>query len=192
MGRKYTFNDHAKLHFVTFTIINWVDTIIRDDYRNIIYDSIKYCQQNKGLEVYAYCLMTSHFHFIIGTEKGNLSDIVRDLKSYTSRQIRLAIENNQYESRKEWMLWMFKRAGLKNERNIDFQFWQQANHPVELNTAEKTMQRLHYIHQNHVEAGFVEKAEDWLHSSAATYMGTRKGFIELILLKQVCESQADA
>lgn len=80
------------------------------------------------------------------------------------------------------MLWMFKRAGIKNERNIDFQFWQQRNHPIELNTLEKTQQRLNYIHENPVEAGFVEKAEDWLHSCAADYLGIRKGNIELIYL----------
>lgn len=182
MGRKYTFHDHSKLYFVTFTVINWIDAFIRDEYRNIIYRSIAYCQQNKNMEVYAYCIMTSHIHMIIGTETSNLSDIVRDFKSYTSRQIRLELEKSSTESRKEWMLWMFKRAGIKNERNIDFQFWQQHNHPIELNTLEKTQQRLNYIHENPVEAGFVEKAEDWLHSSAADYLGIRKGNIELIYL----------
>ena len=127
--------------------------------------------------------MTSHIHMIIGTESGNLSGIVRDLKSYTSRQIRLELEKSDLESRKAWMLWMFQRAGIKNERNKDFQFWMQHNHPIELNTYEKTIQRLNYIHQNPVEAGFVEKPEDWLHSSAADYAGLRKGKIELMFLQ---------
>ncbi len=183
MGRKYKFHDHSKLYFVTFTVVNWIDAFIRDEYRTIIYESIEYCQQHKQLEVYAYCFMTSHIHMIIGTETGNLSDIVRDFKSHTSKQIRLELEKSNIESRKEWMLWMFKRAGIKNEKNIDFQFWQQNNHPIELNTIEKTSQRLNYIHENLVHAGFVEKAEDWLHSSAADYLGIRTGKIDLIYLE---------
>lgn len=183
MGRKYKFNDHQKLHFVTFTVINWIDAFIRDEYRNTFYQSIKFCQENKQLEVYAYCIMTSHVHLIIGTETGNLSDIVRDLKSYTSRQIRHALEASDIESRKDWMLWMMKRQGLRNERNIDFQFWQQHSHPIELNTYQIAQQRLNYIHENPVAAGFVEKPEDWLHSSAADYQGLRKGNIELIFIE---------
>ena len=183
MARKYVFHDHSKLYFVTFTVVNWIDIFIRSEYRAIVYDSIKFCQENKQLEIYAYCFMTSHIHMIIGSEVGNLSDIIRDFKSFTSRQIRLELEKSNIESRKEWLLWMFRRAGLKNERNYDFQFWIQNNHPIELNTNEKTLQKLNYIHQNPVSAGFVEKPEDWIHSSAGDYVGIRKGLIELIFIE---------
>ena len=183
MARKYKFHDNSKLYFVTFTVVNWIDAFIRDDYRKIFYESVAYCQQNKGLEVYAYCIMTSHIHMIIGTEKGNLSDIVRDLKSFTSRHIRKAIESSELESRKSWILWMFERAGKKNQRNIDFQFWMQHNHPIELDTHYKTIQRLNYIHQNPVEMGFVAKAEEWLHSSCGDYYGNRKGAIDLVFIE---------
>ena len=120
---------------------------------------------------------------IIGTEHGNLSDIVRDLKSFTSRQIRKSIENSKTESRKEWMLWMFEKAGKKNERNIDFQFWMQHNHPIELSTQDMALQRLRYIHQNPVTIGLVEKEEEWLHSSCGDYYGNRKGRIELVFIE---------
>ena len=183
MGRKYKFHDNRKLYFVTFTVVNWLDVFIRDDYRNIVYDSIKFCQEKKGLEVYAYCMMTSHIHMIIGTENGVLSDIVRDFKSFTSRHIRKCIENNMQESRRDWMLELFGLAGQNNPRNNDFQFWQQHNHPIELCNLAMAKQRLDYIHNNPVEAGFVEKAEEWLHSSAGDYYGVRKGRIELIFIE---------
>jgi putative transposase len=182
MGRKYKFHDNSKLYFVTFTVVEWVDVFTRDTYRDIIYDSLKFCQTNKGLEVYAYCFMTSHIHLIIGTETGVLSDIVRDFKSFTSRHIRIAIGQNEHESRRDWMLEIFSKAGDKNKRNIDFQFWQQHNHPIELSNPTMMTQRLNYIHNNPVEAGFVDKVEEWLHSSAADYYGTRKGRIELIMI----------
>jgi putative transposase len=88
MSRKYSFRDNRQLYFVTFTVVHWIDVFIREEYRKVLYDSIKYCQANKGLEVYGYCMMTSHVHMIVGTETGVLSDIVRDFKSFTSRHIR--------------------------------------------------------------------------------------------------------
>lgn len=182
MGRKYSFRDNRQLYFVTFTVVHWIDIFIRAEYRNVFYESIRYCQANKGLEVYGYCIMTSHVHMIIGTEKGTLSDIVWDFKSYTSRHIRKSIEGNLHESRREWMLTLMQQTGEKNERNNDFQFWQQHNHPVELSTSEMLQQRLDYIHNNPVSLGLVEKEEEWTHSSAGDYHGVRKGEIDLIFI----------
>ena len=53
MSRKYKIRDQEKLYFVTFTVIDWIVVFIRDEYRTILIDSVKYCQQNKGLEVLA-------------------------------------------------------------------------------------------------------------------------------------------
>ena len=148
MGRKYAIRSQEQFYFVTFTVVYWLDVFIRQEYRNILIDSIKYCQKEKGLLVGAWCIMTSHVHLILGTdETSKLEDIIRDLKSYTSRHIRKYMENNPQESRKEWMLWMMKRAGEKKSNNKDFQFWQQHNHPIELSTKEIMLQRLDYIHK---------------------------------------------
>ena len=85
MSRKYKISDQQKLHFVTFTVIDWIDVFTRDEYRDIFVDSVKYCQANKGLEVYAWCVMPSHVHLIVGTTgEFKLEDTIRDLKSYTS------------------------------------------------------------------------------------------------------------
>lgn len=172
MGRKYAIRDQLSVHSVTFTVVNWIDIFIRDHYKEIILSSLKYCQENKHLQVHAYCIMTSHVHLIISVSEGNLSDVIRDFKSFTSRQIKeLLQDKTNAESRREWMLWMFKRAGKKNKRNNSFQYWQQHNHPIELSTNEMIDQRLDYVHNNPVESGFVFKAEDWVWSSARQYAG---------------------
>lgn len=104
MRHKYLFHNDKQLYFVTFTVINWIDIFIRGEYRTIVLDSIRYCQKNKGLKVFAWCLMTNHIHLIIrnaGTP--TLSDIVRDLKAYTSRHIRKELEAHRQENRKDWM-----------------------------------------------------------------------------------------
>ncbi len=183
MGRKYAVHNQEGLHFVTFTVVYWLDVFTRERYRDVFYESLQYCQKNKGLNVHGYCVMSSHVHLIISASgSNNLSEIIRDFKSFTSRHIRKALEDDSYESRKEWMLWLMKRAGGKNERNKDFQFWQQHNHPIELSTNEMIDQRLDYTHNNPVESGFVEESHHWLHSSAKDYSGTGKGRIELLFL----------
>jgi putative transposase len=181
MGRKYIFRDSTKLYFVSFATVNWIDVFVRRIYNEIFIDSLKYCVENKNLELYAWCIMSSHVHLIISSEKSNLSDIIRDLKRHTSKSILKEIAENSEESRKEWMLWMFERAGKKNKNNEKFQFWQQNNHPVELSTNEMIDQRLTYLHQNPVEAGFVANAEDYLFSSAIDYSGGR-GLLPIILI----------
>ena len=102
MGRKYAIRSQEGLHFVTFTVVYWLDIFIRDRYRNVFYESIEYCQKNKGLNVHAYCIMSSHVHLIISANASNkLSEIIRDLKSFTSaisernwKQIQLKVEES--------------------------------------------------------------------------------------------------
>ena len=71
MGRKYAIRDQEALYFVTFTIVHWIDLFIRDEYKEVLIDSLDYCQLHKGLRVHAYCLMTSHVHLILSVDEGN-------------------------------------------------------------------------------------------------------------------------
>src|SRR5207248_2824214 len=134
--------------------------------------------QEKGLDLGAWCIMTSHVHLIIGSHKDKMENIMRDLKRHTSKAILKEIENNMQESRRESMLWMFRRAGKRNPNNEIYQFWQQNNQPIELNTNEKIDQRLHYLHYNPVEAGFVDEPWQYPYSSAKDYFGLGKGLID--------------
>jgi REP element-mobilizing transposase RayT len=183
MALKYRITDQNELYFVTFTVVNWIDVFIRESYREILLNSIRFCQQEKGLRIYAWVIMTSHVHLIIGTDGRNkLQDIIRDLKRHTSQAIRKEIESSTYESRRDWMLWMFGRTGRKNTNNIDFQFWIQDNHPIQLSSGEMVKQRLHYIHHNPIVAGFVCEPQHYKYSSAHDYIGGTQGLIEVILL----------
>ena len=183
MSRKYKFHDSDKLYFISFATVNWIDVFVREEYMKIVLDSWKFCQEKKGLEIYGWCIMPSHVHMIIGSNKNKLEDIVRDMKSYTSTALRKSIKENIQESRKEWMIWMMERAGKKNGNNNDWQFWQQHNKPLEIKDQEMFDKTLEYIHLNPVMAGFVTKSEDWKYSSAIDFAGSdnnwAKGLIEL-------------
>lgn len=182
MSHKYKFRDQNKLYFVSFATVAWVDVFTRRIYKDIIIDSLHYCMEHKGLELYVWCIMTNHVHLIIGTHQHTLEAIMRDLKRHTSKQVLQAIQDNNQESRKEWIIWIFKRAGQRNPNNSQFQFWQQGNHPIELSDRYRMQQKLDYIHYNPVEAGFVAQPEEYLYSSARDYAGI-KGLLDIWLIE---------
>lgn len=131
--------------------------------------------------MYSWCIMSSHIPMIIGSEGEKMENIMQGIKSVTSRNLKNTIKENDRESRKEWLMWMMERAGKLNKHNGSFQLWQEGNHPVELYDNEIMQQKLDYIHNNPVEAGFVDKAEEYLYSSARDYCGV-KGLLDIKLI----------
>ena len=120
MSRKYKFHDNDKLYFISFATVYWIDVFVREEYFQVIIDSWKHCQEEKGLEIYGWCIMPSHVHMIIGSKKDKLENIVRDMKKHTSITLKAVIKNNKLESRKEWILWLMERAGKRNSNNKPF------------------------------------------------------------------------
>jgi putative transposase len=178
MPSKYHISNPDGIYFVTFATVQWVDLLTRPAHKNIVVESLQYCQENKGLDLYAWCLMTNHVHLIASArENYNLSNILRDLKKHTAKKLIEAIQTPE-ESRKSWLLWLFKSAGERNSNNQNFQVWQQDNRPVELSSNTMVAQRLNYLHQNPVEAGIVFEPEHYIYSSAIDYAGG-KGLLKL-------------
>ncbi len=179
----YKITDQGATYFISFAVVGWVDVFSRQEYRDIVIDSLKYCQLEKGLVIYAWCIMSNHVHLIISAKENNISDVLGDFKKYTSKQIIQAILNNLAESRREWMLNIFKQAGEVNSRNTNYQLWQQDNQPKIILTEAFAAQKLNYIHDNPVETGIVEKAEEYVYSSAKDYFyGKQKGLLQIEFL----------
>ena len=179
----YKIRNQAAIHFITFAVVEWVDVFTRQEYRDIMLDSIRFCQTEKGLLLHCWCMMSNHLHLIVSAKNEDLSDVLRDFKKFTSKQVIAAIENNSKESRKDWMLKIFREQGEKNSRNTSYQFWRQDNQPQELYSAAFIFQKMNYVHNNPVEAGIVEKPEHYLYSSAKDYYLTRKcGLLDLSFL----------
>ena len=114
--------------------------------------------------------MTNHVHLLARAKEGFLlQDIMRDFKKFTSKKLIEAIEMNSHESRREWMLNAFEFAASKNSNNKNYQFWRQDNKPIEIWSNNVIDQKLDYIHNNPVIAGYVEQPEHYVYSSARNY-----------------------
>ena len=153
----------------------------RDEYRDVLMDSIRFCQQNQGLNIYGWVLMTNHFHLICSsTDEKGIGMVLRNIKSFTAMKLIDAIIKNPKESRKEWMLGIFEKNGLESKNNHRFQFWQVGNHPILLNNdTNRFEERLLYLHENPVKAGFVTFPQEWKYSSAIDYYTACDGLLKL-------------
>ncbi len=183
----YKIRDQNAIHFITFSVVQWIDVFTRKTYCDIIVDSLNFCVENKGLNVHAWCIMSNHLHLILSAIEGHqLSDLLRDFKKFTSYQLTKAIEQNPQESRKNClpagqagMLWIFKKAGERNKRNENYQFWQQENHPVECSTHDILDSKMKYLHENPVRAGLVRFEGDYVYSSGIDYYCDEKGLVKI-------------
>jgi REP element-mobilizing transposase RayT len=175
MSRKYKFHNPEGVYFISFAVQGWVDVFTRNQYKDILLDSLGFCQLNKGLEIFAWCIMTNHVHLIArATKADQLPDILRDFKKFTSKAVFQAIENNDRESRREWLLKQFTTESGNR-------FWRADNKPVELWSNKVIQEKLKYIHYNPVEEGLVFNPEDYVYSSAVDYAGG-KGLLEVTIL----------
>jgi REP element-mobilizing transposase RayT len=171
MGNAYQIQDQDRPYYLTFQVVGWADIFSRKLYRDIILDSLKYCRKSKGLNLFAYVIMTNHMHVIMQSRVGDLSGLVRDFKKFTSKAILKEVNENKQESRREWLEMVFRYHAKYNKRANEMQLWTHENHAVELSTNDMIDSRLEYIHEDPVRAGWVENAEDYLYSSARNYAG---------------------
>jgi putative transposase len=172
MPFEYRIKDQFATYFITSTVHQWVDVFTRKDYIDVLLESLRFCQKEKGLKIYAWVIMSNHIHLIVQSDKVPLSDILRDFKKFTATAIIKAIANNPKESRKRWLLWLLK----KDER---IWFWEEGYHGEEIYSKSFFDSKMKYIHLNPVRAGLVEKEEEYLYSSCGDLCGVRKGLLEL-------------
>jgi putative transposase len=182
MPTGYQIKEQDKPHFLTLQVVEWIDIFTRQRYRDIVIDNLKYCQEKKGLEIYAWVIMSNHIHLLAKNDQEGLSNTLRDFKNYTSKKIIDEIDTCN-ESRKEWMIKLFKDSAFKHKRNSEHQFWTHENHAEHIFSNKFMEQKLDYIHNNPVRAGIVDKPEDYRYSSARDYAG-ENGLLKVELISR--------
>lgn len=170
------------IHFITITVVEWVDIFTYKKYSLEIIDALDYCQQEKGLIVHGYVIMSNHLHLMISAKKGyKLGDIMRDFKQFTSRKI-VRMLHQEWDSRNRWMLRVFEAAANQHRKVRYFHLWQDGYHGIVCYSHKFTWQKLNYIHRNPVKAMIVSEAHHYLFSSAIDYVGG-KGLLPVTLLE---------
>ena len=162
-------------HFLTLTIIEWIDVFTKPEYFQIIIDSLKYCGRNKGLLLYEYIIMTNHFHLIArASEEYKLSQIISDFKKHTTREILKTLEKDN----RRYILSLINNSFSKKKR-YENQIWQRENYPELVESEKFYLQKANYIYNNPVKKGYVIQPENWFYSSARNRMLSDNDVIEL-------------
>ncbi len=184
MSRNYKFHNPEALYFVSFAIVQWMDVFTRNEYKDLLLESLSYCQREKGMEVIAWCIMTNHVHLVFRSVGGQRpAMLLGDFKRFTSRAVVKAIEENPRESRKEFLLDGFRKAADRSSNVSKHQFWRHDNKPLELWSNAVIKEKIDYIHNNPVEEGLVFRPEDYVYSSAMDYAG-ESGLLEGVTVFQ--------
>ena len=162
MPQHFKVREPYRPHFITNTVVHWIPVFVRDDYFRLLSDSFGYCAENKGLRIHAYVVMPNHFHAVCSQADGHLSEVIRDLKKHTSKRIAEMLEQ---DGRRLWLTSMRRAAGNTGGVKV----WDEAFHPEQVHSRPFAEQKIRYLHDNPVRAGFVSDPCEWKCSSAGFY-----------------------
>jgi len=156
-------DDEGIYYFLTLTVIEWINIFTTRKYFEILVNSLKFCQK-QGLKIHGYVLMTNHIHLLVSAIKKPLASLIQSFKRYTTKEIKKALE----QDKRRYILKLIENSFSK-KKGSSFQIWQTSNYPELIKTDRFLLQKLEYIHNNPVKAGYVLKPEDYLFSSARNY-----------------------
>ncbi|MFH1225853.1 MAG: hypothetical protein V1684_01025 [bacterium] len=143
----------AATYFLTIRIKNWYYILDRHNRWNIIANSLKFFQQNKGLKLYGFVFMINHLHLIVFSN--DAIEFIRDFKKFTTRQILANIQQTEPALMKLFV-----------NQDKQYELWGKTNMPEIIESEKFFLQKLNYIHDNPIKRDYVARQEDWYWSSA--------------------------
>lgn len=168
-----------KMYFATTTIVGWTYVFTSIPYFEAVIESLRFCIKNKGLHLHGFVIMPNHAHYIMSADDGkNLSDVMRDFGTHTSREITGILR----EERREEILQRFRDAAQADGRGNEFKVWIEGFHPIAIESEKFFRQKVNYLHENPVRKGYVEEPEHWKYSSARNYILNDESIIRVEML----------
>lgn len=170
---RYRIFDNEFPYFLTCTIVGWLPVFSRRDAVDMIYDSWRFLQRERGMDIYGYVILEYHLHLIASAPE--LANAVKSFKMFTARRILDLLEARGEAS-------LLRRLGtlkLAHKTHSDYQLWQEGSHPKEIGSREMMEQKLDYTHINPVQRGYVDEPAHWRYSSARNYLGL-PGLIDVV------------
>lgn len=167
MGRRGRINlTDENIFFVTTTIVDFIRVFTKKIYCDLLVRNILHYQKKYNFIILAYVTMPSHFHWIVIIDRkyGTISDIMRDIKKYSAWDVMEEIEKTDKN-----LIEIFREAAKdfnKHKRKL----WMQRFDDEVIRNEKMFWTKLHYIHNNPVEAGLVRRPEDFKYSSAGNYI----------------------
>ncbi|WP_010587330.1 REP-associated tyrosine transposase [Schlesneria paludicola] len=160
-------------YFMTCTIVSWLPVFTRVEAVDIVYESWRYAQRERGLKLFGYVILENHLHLIASAP--DLSNVMQRFKSFTARQI-LALLKSKGE---RTLLSQLETSKLQHKTESQYQVWEEGSHPQQIRPDEMMWQKLEYIHNNPDRRGYVDDPTQWRYTSARNY-AKQPGLIDVI------------
>ena len=138
------------LHFLTFSCHHRLP-YLRDHAAAELFESaLEQVRRRYGIAVLGYVVMPEHVHLLVSEPAlSRLDRVIQALKISVAR------------------------------RRVQRPFWQRRYYDFNVHTAEKTTEKLRYIHRNPVVRGLVGRPEDWPWSSYRHYATGLRATVEI-------------
>jgi len=165
MGLRFRIEGSGYLWYVTTTVVDFTQVFVKEKYFLVLMNNLKFYRKQHNFRLIAYVIMPEHVHLILWLlGKSSISDVMRDLKKYSSVQIKeeLHAENNQR------LISIFRNNSI-GYKGQDFKLWMDRFDRVGIYTPQVLKQKVNYIHFNPVRRNLVEDILDWKYSSARNY-----------------------
>jgi len=173
MGRsRYKIHEQTHPHFMTCTILHWIPIFTRVETTNIVFDTLRYLQNNDNLKLYSYVILENHLHLIVSSD--DIAKSMRSFKSYTAKQILKLLQEKNVKTILD-QLSFYKKA---HKVDATYQLWQEGYAPKLIVDDKMMIDRINYIHNNPIKRGYVDEAKHWRYSSARDYED-EKGLIDV-------------
>jgi putative transposase len=166
--------DDPNPYFITSTIVDWLPVLDDPEIAEIALNSLRFLQEENRVTFYAYVIMKTHLHLVVSA-----NDLSKEIANFRSHTARKSIDYLKEQEQQE-ILPQLSQQKLSSRKDREHQFWQQGVQPKRIYDRKMMIQKITYIHENPVRKGYVEKAEDWLYSSAGAYTG-KDGLLEICL-----------
>ena len=159
MLQEYQAKEYAD--FITVTCLEWKHVLVDNSFKDIIIESLRYLSKSNRVSIYAFVIMSNHFHMIwqmLGEHKRE--DVQRDFLKYTSQQILKVLRNENSSILADLLV---------QSKDRKYQVWERNPLSIPLWSGKVIDQKVDYIHYNPVEAGLCKSPAEYLYSSAGFY-----------------------
>jgi REP element-mobilizing transposase RayT len=175
---RYRADEHVP-YFCTITVLDWLPVLIEARYIDATIESLEFCRQHKGLQLFGLVVMPNHLH-LIAAAGDELHAVVRDFKRFASRTIH---DRLKQDGRQTVLDWLAKATQRARRQRGELGLWQDGFHPQAIYSRAVFEQKLGYLHENPVRKGLVQHPADWWYSSAGFYEGSRDCCMKMDLVE---------
>lgn len=138
--RRKSYIEMGEIFFWTATINKWQRLLMKDEYKDVIINSLAYLSDNGKIDVFGFVLMPNHIHLIWRINKMNGKETAQgSFLKYTAHEFKKMLKTDKDNKLDTYAV---------NANNKNFEFWQRDSLAVHLYTKEVAYQKLDYTHYN--------------------------------------------